>query len=1085
MASAKQARGWRARSLGPNPAKLTVPRLGRVLSRTRLLKQCDRLTAHKLVWIAAPAGSGKTTLLVDYLGSRKPAHLWYQVDAGDRDIASFFNNLATAVERGGRLKRKLTRFTPEYALGLPAFSRNFFRELFARLKTPACIVFDNYQDVGEAAMLDEVLAHALDELPEGITIIAMSRSALPAALARHDANGQVAHLDAAALALTAEEEAVVVKLTLGERRLKPADLGRLCQATHGWMAGLLLALREVRARAVGEEAKVIDAITHASAQDPAHIFDYFASEVMARLDMATRDFLYAVALFPAMTAALCEQLTGNQKAKTILQRLVHEHFFTTRRGLLSVSYEFHPLFRQFLLAQVENNLDSEQLQTLKRRAGQLLAEAGEAEAVALLVATQHWSTLTALICTHGAELEKQGRHRTLQEWIAVLPEEQRVSDPWLLYWGGIAQLPTDPFAAYELFERAYPQFSEQEDVLGLYLCWNGATTALFFRNDDMSPAPGWIVELERLRARHPKWPSLEVQARVTTAAIAVLITGDVQNPLLPEWVARAEKLYRFIPIGAVRCFVGAQLGLYYSIYGQLDKLSVLVAQLKPLIASPKIPDAARFLAAAISVFDAWQKGNLPAINEAVSQGSSLLEESGVHVMSQWFFLSAAMVKISHADLEGAEEFIERFRKNTNPRHRSDLAFHEHIGCWRALLRGEFAMAKAHSETTLALLEPLHNAILLIQALGENVQVLIELGEFSGARTSLDKMRRLSLGTGNLLFSEFYAYYLEAYLLDKSGASLDEILPALQRSFSAGAKHQWVVNMSWQPRMMARLCDIALQHHIEPEYAKRLIRIYHLVPPASEAPIEHWPWPIKIRTLGRFGITLDDKPLRFTGKVQKKPLELLMALVSFGGREVSEMRLCEALWADADADAAHTALAMALHRLRKLLGDDDAVLLSDNRLSLNPGKVWVDAWTFERVVARAASGTSTASDVQRVLNLYQGTFLGEAASAPWALATREKLRAKFLRFATQASRLCLQEGRHEEALRLVDQGLEAEPLAEELYRSRMRCQAASGRRAEALATYQRCEKTLATLLGIEPAAETRALYQALRENRPLP
>jgi LuxR family transcriptional regulator, maltose regulon positive regulatory protein len=205
LAGAKQTRGWRARISSPNPAKLTVPRLGRVLSRTRLLKQCDRLAVHKLVWIAAPGGSGKTTLLAEYLGSRKRAHLWYQVDAGDQDIASFFNNLATAVERGSRLKRKLTRFTPEYALGLPAFSRNFFRGLFARIKTPACIVFDNYQDVGETAVLDTVLAHAIDELPEGITIIALSRSTLPAALVRHDANGQIAHLDAAALALTTGE----------------------------------------------------------------------------------------------------------------------------------------------------------------------------------------------------------------------------------------------------------------------------------------------------------------------------------------------------------------------------------------------------------------------------------------------------------------------------------------------------------------------------------------------------------------------------------------------------------------------------------------------------------------------------------------------------------------------------------------------------------------------------------------------------------------------------------------------------------------------------------------------------------------
>ena len=69
--------------------------------------------------------------------------------------------------------------------------------------------------------------------------------------------------------------------------------------------------------------------------------------------------------------------------------------------------------------------------------------------------------------------------------------------------------------------------------------------------------------------------------------------------------------------------------------------------------------------------------------------------------------------------------------------------------------------------------------------------------------------------------------------------------------------------------------------------------------------------------------------------------------------------------------------------------------------------------------------------------------------------------------------------------MLDQGIDAEPLAEALYRSRMRCQDALGQRAEALSTYRRCRQMLATVLGIEPAAPTRALYDALMANQPLP
>jgi DNA-binding SARP family transcriptional activator len=41
---------------------------------------------------------------------------------------------------------------------------------------------------------------------------------------------------------------------------------------------------------------------------------------------------------------------------------------------------------------------------------------------------------------------------------------------------------------------------------------------------------------------------------------------------------------------------------------------------------------------------------------------------------------------------------------------------------------------------------------------------------------------------------------------------------------------------------------------------------------------------------------------------------------------------------------------------------------------------------------------------------------------------------------------------------------------------MLCLHAAGRRAEAVAVYQRCETMLRTVLGVGPSSETRSLYQ---------
>lgn len=50
------------------------------------------------------------------------------------------------------------------------------------------------------------------------------------------------------------------------------------------------------------------------------------------------------------------------------------------------------------------------------------------------------------------------------------------------------------------------------------------------------------------------------------------------------------------------------------------------------------------------------------------------------------------------------------------------------------------------------------------------------------------------------------------------------------------------------------------------------------------------WPLMIYTLGRFGLVRDGVPIHFYGKVPRKPLELLKAIITCGGRGVSEEQL---------------------------------------------------------------------------------------------------------------------------------------------------------------------------------------------------
>ena len=65
-----------------------------------------------------------------------------------------------------------------------------------------------------------------------------------------------------------------------------------------------------------------------------------------------------------------------------------------------------------------------------------------------------------------------------------------------------------------------------------------------------------------------------------------------------------------------------------------------------------------------------------------------------------------------------------------------------------------------------------------------------------------------------------------------------------------------------------------------------------------------------------------------------------------------------------------------------------------------------------------------------------------------------------------------------ALECYLKALEVDALAEVFYQRLMAVYQKLDRRAEALAVYERCAKTVAAALGIKPSAATQALYRDL-------
>ncbi|GEM_PF-3817980 len=896
--------------------------------------------------------------------------------------------------------------------------------------------------------------------------------------------------------------------------LTAAEAGHILAITRGWPEALQAALDLLAPVPAPERRRYIE--TGLEPDLGQRLERFFRQQVLEHLFPGATELLLEAAVYENPDKQLLAAAGWSEADTAVLDELYSANLFLDRRYVPDKgwSYEFHPLFRQFLLRCYRQVRGRRALCRSHLAAARTCRRIRRPlEAVGNLLAAGRAEEAAEILSRKGAGLVATDQHGRLRRWLKSLPGPLVRQNPWLRWLQAVCQ-PMASVRRVHVLDRLRSQFAALEDSRGRLLATASLLEAATFVSFDRRQLATWTAEGRRLLdtlAGRPYygWAKAWLWLQI---GLAQIYTGiDLQQGL--SACRNACLLASLIRNDNLRSIAESIIALGMTLNGNLDKARLALERAGPLDDRTG-GGAYSLLQDVIRLEFALHQGDWPMATRAKAVLEDRIEDSGLLFIYPALLDASARLSLYRGDPAEAD----RWR-----RHLADAAIlasdpyytamAHRIGALVRYRQGRFQQAAGFIRQALEILEaeklatlPYWQARLAAgiislrcerpEAAGRHLEAAGRFFDQSACTFGRIEQR---LATALLYDHAGQAQEAEARL--HSACRLlqtapgthftclrpDDLVALGKRAVTTGRETTIACGRRWLRRYGPLAAGTGTGHsHVTAGAGGR-----H---PGSGRKLR--PQQLRILTFGHFAICDGlGRPLERRGLATGRPAQLLKALIALGVREVPREQLLETLWPEVDPRLSGRTFKVTLHRLRRAMepslagGRPSAYLhLSGKRLSLDRNLCWIDSEAFLGLDKKIRRGKESLNRedlldlCRRATAIYQGPFLPEERYAPWAEVKRAALATAFAGIQLTMAEILESRNQPQAAIECYHRILENDPLSVKACQGLMRLYAGLGRFGHVRDVYLSHRKVLAEQIEEEPDPETRQLYLCLRHPR---